>query len=59
MWSYTSIHPICLHDVDWDNLKFFTLQDLLLAKEEMMLQNIDGVTGTGRRCRIKMNVEKT
>lgn len=23
MWSYISIHPICLHDVEWDNLKFF------------------------------------
>ena len=22
-WSYTSIHPICLRDVDWDNLTFF------------------------------------
>jgi len=45
--------------VDWDNLIFFfTLQDLLLAKEETMLQSIDGVTGTGRRYGMKMNVEK-
>jgi hypothetical protein len=44
--------------LDWDNITFFTLQNLLLAKEETMLQSmIDGVTGI-EICRMETNVKK-
>jgi hypothetical protein len=44
--------------MDWDKLELFTLQDLLLAEEETILQSIDGVNGIGICYRMKMNVEK-
>ena len=56
-----AIPPLILYALmTWTGISwhFFTLQDLLLAKEETMLQSIDRVNGIRIRYRMKMNVEE-